>query len=167
MESQTFVKRALLCLALACSGSTATDHQPIKPITKPVIKTPFSLEVLGLTGLAPTDTKSAHKLTDELRAAALEYPAIKTRTTSRDAVDAAIQADCDSRVVDCLLKVAQMGNIERMIFGVVSSDVVRLKLLDTKTRQVLDWETHTFRVDDASMRATAREAMASLLGRSP
>ena len=168
MESQAFVTRALLCLALACSGSSTTDRvDHARPITKPVIKTPFTVEVLGLTGLAPTDTAPARKVTMELRTAFLEYATIKTRDTSRDAVDAAIQADCDQRSVDCLAKIAQIGNVERIVYGSVNGTVVRVKLLVAATRQVLDWETHALASGDAAIRATAREAVASLLSRAP
>jgi hypothetical protein len=76
-------------------------------------------------------------------------------------------ANCEREEIDCMIAIAKEGGVDRIIYGHVSGSVVRLKLLVVATRLVVSWETGAFSSSDPKIRATGREAMASLLSRSP
>ncbi len=165
-------------LAIGCGGSgTKPTHPQSTPpdaangdTTKAVVKTPFSLEVLEVEARSEVAQPFAEQLSSSLRAAAREYDAIKLGPGSHNLVDQKVLVACDDEAPTCMAKVAHNVHADRIVYGSLEPsgpklDIV-LKLLVAKTKYVIEW-TGRVSPDDASLKATARDAMASLLSRAP
>jgi hypothetical protein len=186
MEGEAVVMRVLLLVAIACSGSS----RPARPVHLPdaavgggngsasggvnvkvVIEVPFTLEILGIEVIGAASTTSstwARRLTEELVAAAREYDAIKMGPAGiRHVVDEKLMANCNG-APPCMAGIAKSLGADRMIYGRIDGTKVTLELIVAATQVVVRWDSSGFDFSsDATIRAGAREAMASLLSRSP
>jgi len=189
MEGQAVVTCVLaLVIVLGCGSSPPAD-KPIPPTPADpgagsgsgssggartvIVKTPFSLEVLGLEARGGGSDASAlaQRLTAELRTAAREYDAIGLGSKNHELVDELIMSNCSITAAPCMAKIAHGLGAERIIYGSVELaggklDCV-LTLLVAETQYTIEWTGSGVATDDATLRNTAREAMASLLSRAP
>lgn len=179
--------RLALALLVACSSSPPSKPlPPAKPlvdagaggsgsgddrvIRKVVIEEPFSLVVFDLEvtgGFNANTTSVAKQFTDELRRAAHEYDAISLGAQRHHLLDHKLMQACESEAPDCMSKIARAVQADRIIYGNVQGPPYRstIKLLVADTKYVVEWSTDN--LDTNRLRETAREAMASLLSRSP
>jgi hypothetical protein len=170
----------LLCLVLACwsSSAPAPEYKPVPvpdapveggPKAKVVIHDPFVLEILGIEvigAVSTVKTKWAHQLTDQLRAATHDYEAIKL--APRQPVGALVMPSCASVDPNCMAAFATSIGADRIVYGRLDNGGVTIHLLVAKTKRVTTWTSPSFSFwSEDTIRAGARAAMASLLGRSP
>jgi hypothetical protein len=182
------MRLAVLALLAGCSSSAPPPTKPPPPINplvdagtgktgedagitnKVVIKTPFSLVVFDLEVIGnfnAATTQVAKDFTAELRTAAHEYDAISLGSPGQQLIDHKLMFNCESEAPDCMAKIARHVQADRIIYGNVQGPPFRstLKLLVADTKYVIEWSTDN--LEPGRLRATAREAMASLLSRSP
>jgi hypothetical protein len=188
-KAKPFVKRAWLCLVIACGGSQTAPPPEHRPISLPdaavsggsgdsgtrvVIKRPFSLEILGLephgTSITPTLVATAKQFTTELCAAAREFGAIRVGTCNKEVIDEKLMANCEAEAPACMASIAKNLGVDRLIYGRMRFDVsyrVKLTLLVAQTLVEIQWTHEELEGSVDHLRHAAREAMASLLSRSP
>jgi hypothetical protein len=135
------------------------------------VKTPFSLEVLWLepSGTGSPAAKIADRFTWHLREATRDYDGITLGTKNRTQLDAFIMAGCTTAQTACVARIATGLRVQRLIYGELLGPPWRLTLwlivADTQLR--VEWSIPSLPTTDAELRETAREALASLLSRSP
>lgn len=134
---------------------------------------PFSLEVLGLAVRGTIDADSARAaidLTAALRAAAREYDALHLGSKNFELIDEKVMVNCEDEAPHCMINMAHDLDADRIVWGHASVDGKHIKadvhLLVVETKQIVDFDIDSSTDDDA-LRKTARDAMASLLSRTP
>ena len=176
--------RLVLVAIVACSSAAPPSELPHRPREvaidasepdAPIVRTAFSLEVLGLEPLGdplPLEgIRTAQRLTRELQDAARAYTKIRMKSARHDLLDEKLLINCMDEALTCMDKVAYDVGAERIIYGhlAMTGSTMRadLKLLVAETGYNVAWSIEDAKIDEASLRTIAREAMTSLLSRSP
>jgi hypothetical protein len=166
---------------IACSSPAKRSDPPATPprdaagsgsaMMKKVVKDPFTLEVMDVEVLAtnvdPATTQRARELTAALRAAAREYGGVTMGTSGKAMIDLELLFNCEAEAPACMAAITKSLPADRMIWGTLEGDQVKLHLITAASEIVIHWVNEGAPIAEVGIETIARDAIHGLLTRAP
>lgn len=174
----------LLVFAIACSSSP-----PREPVAKPLpyialpgatmigagastreVEHPFTLEVMLLEVIGNVDvevTARARNLTAAMRAAAREYKGVTVGSSQKQLLDLRRMFNCESEAPKCMATITRSLPADRMIWGTLEGDRVKLHLITAADEVVINIVNEGRPLDEVGLKTIASDAIHALISRPP